>query len=295
MNGEYKMKLLATLIAQITLLSSILIYSNTNKIDEHCTLIDPVERRISVFNKTGMDEVTFNLVIDHFTKVYEPIVKESGYTLKVHRLWNDDTVNANTTVSGKYWIVNAFGGLARHEMMDAETYLAVMLHEIGHHLGGYPKKSWATNEGGADYYATLKGFRLMIQSGAISNIYDAPVPPSVSKMCAVQHKSAQEIAICKKSSFIGYKLARVLNNLSNSSANISFDTPDKKEVLETYNGHPKAQCRLDTYFAGSVCGKSHKDELSADSPCQGACAEECNDITGVRSRCWYRPKKLFLL
>ena len=38
----------------------------------------------------------------------------------------------------------------------------VACHEMGHHMGGAPKidgwygSSWATNEGGADYYGTLK-------------------------------------------------------------------------------------------------------------------------------------------
>jgi hypothetical protein len=288
------LKIFITLITQVCLSILTLTYFSINETHNHCTLIDHVDRRIPIYSKTGMDEATFNLVLDHFSKVYTPIVKDSGYILKINRLWSDDTINANTTISGKYWVINAFGGLARHEMMDAETYLAVMLHEIGHHLGGYPKKSWATNEGGADYYATLKGMRIMIEQGAISNIYDAQVPLSVAKMCALQHKSSQEIAICRKSSFIGYKLAKVLNNLANSSTPVNFDTPDKKEVMETYNGHPKAQCRLDTYVAGSVCGKSHKDQLNDDTPCQGACAEECNDIIGVRSHCWYKPKKLFL-
>lgn len=257
-----------------------------------CNIIENVEQRIPSWSNTGLTEKEFNKVIDDFIKVYDPIVKEKGYKLSIDRKWSSDTVNASTTVSGDKWVIYAYGGLARYPSMDSDTYMAVMLHEIGHHLGGYPARGWASNEGQSDYYATLKGMRIMRNAGyRFKNIRSANVPESVEKKCAIMHKSVYDIDFCKKSAAVGYSLASVLNSLQNSSVPVNFDAPSGPEVIKTNNNHPKAQCRLHTYLNGAVCGASYLEEFSMDSPVPGACAEEKGDIIGVRDRCWYKPKE----
>jgi len=62
-----------------------------------------------------------------------------------------------------------FGGLARHETMTPDGFATVVCHELGHHLGGVPKKfswfgnSWASNEGQADYFGIMKCLRKMFE------------------------------------------------------------------------------------------------------------------------------------
>lgn len=249
----------------------------------------PVTKKIPVTSNTGLDQATFNNVIDSFVAVYKPIVKQKGYNLVVSKKWSDETINSDTTVNGKNWLINAYGGLARYPSMDADTYLTVLLHEIGHHLGGYPANGWASNEGESDYYATLKGFRIMLYSGyKPSEVFS--VPESVIKACSLMFKSQEEINLCEKEAALGYNLANILNELSGASKPISFDLASGPKVTRTNDNHPEAQCRLHTYYNGALCPISYTEELSADSPIPGACAEEKGDKIGIRDRCWYKPK-----
>jgi hypothetical protein len=257
-----------------------------------CKLMESVEEKIPVGSNTGITEKEFNDVINAFIGVYAPVVKSKGYNLVINRKWSDDTINADTTVTGKNWVINAYGGLARYPSMDPETYLVVMLHELGHHLGGYPAQGWASNEGESDYFATLKGYPTMVNAGYTKRLRsNINVPKSVEEKCSLQHKSQDEINICKKGASIGYTLASILNNLSNGSTPVDFDRSSGPDVTKTNNNHPAAQCRLHTYLNGAVCGMPISEELSADSPIPGACAEEKGDKVGVRNRCWYKPKQ----
>jgi uncharacterized protein YkwD len=58
-----------------------------------------------------------------------------------------------------------------------------------------------------------------------------------------------------------------------------LDTPDPTVVDKTQSKHPKAQCRLDTYLAGSLCSKAYdvnqipKDEFAF-----------CSN----RPKCWFK-------
>lgn len=271
-----------------------------------CRIIDDNQEEIPIEIETGITEKQFKSVISDFIKTNNPLVKEQGYELVIQNKWSDPTVNANTYVSGKKWIINAYGGLARFEGMTSDAYTMVLCHELGHHLGGFPKIGWASNEGQSDYYATSKCFPRM----AASKKKALNVPEVVTKQCSLLHKSQDEIQLCEKSSMVGFELATVLNNLSrlfapmnctvdplkpfscpeNYLTDISFSTPDKAEVSKTYNGHPQAQCRLDTYFAGAICNMPHDEDFSDNNAITGACAEEKGDKIGIRPHCWYKPE-----
>jgi len=253
-----------------------------------CHITDSHEDRIPVNAGSGIDQATFNRVIDNFTAVYKPIVKENGFKLSIVRKWSDETVNANTTVSGSSWVINAYGGLARYPTMDYNSFLMVMCHEMGHHLGGYPANDWASNEGQSDYYATMKCFRRMADAGFVDNVNDSNVSKSVRDACSANHKTKDAICLCEKGAETGYTLANILNMLGKGKP-INFDTPDKNKVNHTDDSHPDAQCRLDTYYAGAVCGVSHSIEFSRNEPKTGACSEEGGTKIAVRPNCWYFP------
>ena len=100
----------------------------------------------------AIDEIEFNKVIDKVVKIYEPIIAAEGATLDVSRNWEDGTVNAYASRSGDTWQIHMFGGLARHETITSDGFALVVCHEIGHHIGGAPKKTlwsgqtrWATS------------------------------------------------------------------------------------------------------------------------------------------------------
>jgi hypothetical protein len=232
----------------------------------------------------GIDEATFNKTLDRVEAVYGPIVAQKGAALKVNRLWTDPTVNASAEQQGKTWIINMYGGLARHKAVTGDGFALVACHELGHHLGGVPLyggDDWASNEGQSDYFGTLKCLRLVGASAAV-------VEPTAKKACAAQWSSASDQAQCEAAAMAGVSLAELLGALG-GSGKPSLDTPDPSQVGETSDWHPDAQCRLDTYFAGGLCSKSVSQDVSRTDHNAGTCTAENGDSAGLRPRCWYKP------
>ena len=250
----------------------------------------------SVKSINGIDEAEFNAVMDEVAAVYEPIIKANGDKMVLNRKWDDGTVNASAQRSGKKVILNMYGGLARHNLITRDGFAIVMCHELGHHLGGAPKiggwfNKWASNEGQSDYFATLKCFR-KVYGGEdnIAFISNMNVPTIVTEKCDEIYANSTDSALCQRSTMAAKSTADLLASLRNSAAP-KFDTPDTKVVAKTDNSHPAAQCRLDTYFAGAICDKDMNDDVSAKDPNKGTCNRKDGDQTGLRSLCWYKPKK----
>ena len=72
----------------------------------------------------------------------------------------------------------------------------------------------------------------------------------------------------------GLSLGNLFRALRRSTVELKFDTPDPNVVSQTNHNHPAPQCRLDTYFAGSICDKSYDDVVSQTNPNQGVCTRE---------------------
>ena len=258
---------------------------------------NPVRR----FQEGGIDEKTFNQVIDRISTQYEPVVKGLGGNLKVIRLWSDATVNAYALRKDNDWIIKLYGGFAREKDMTADAFALVMCHEMGHHLGRYPRyqfSPWAASEGQSDYFAVMKCFRKAFQNDDHVKVLakrHQEVPAIVKEKCSVQFKTASEIAFCQRSAIAGKTLATVMWQLTqkerpgNGGKKPDWLTPDPSQVPESRSQHSGAQCRLDTYFSGSVCGVSHTEDFSYEGPTPGSCAEEKKDRIGFRPRCWYKP------
>jgi len=253
----------------------------------------------------GITRAEYDQAIDRIEAIYKDIVKQKGAELEINRLWTNTQVNANATRKGNKWIINAFGGLARYEHNTFDGEMMVLCHELGHHMGGFPKYpgmfggSWASNEGQSDYFATMKCFRRVIENDDnISIVSKMDVPVEVSRACQLGFRSAKEIAICKRASMTGRVLAVLLYHLGRGSNTTTpvvtpdFTTPSTTQVSSTNDKHPQAQCRLDTYFAGAICGVSKDIEFSDREGIKGACNQEKGDAFGFRPRCWYKPDTL---
>ncbi len=254
------------------------------------SLLPDNQKLVSIDSTEGISEDEFKHVIRNFLSVYRPIVAKTGYKLAVKNRWTDETVNSNTYVDEerKTWVINAYGGLARSRGMTVDGYMMVMGHELGHHMGGAPTypapENWASNEGQSDYYAAAKAFRRVSDVGALLDPPNIEVPSLVELKCSIW-QDQQNFNICLRSMMAAFALATVLNELEENPVPVAFETPDRRMVKRTFDGHPAAQSRLDTMVAGAICQVDYHIEFSRKDPSIGACMSG----PGARPRSWYAP------
>jgi hypothetical protein len=221
-------------------------------------------------------------------------VKQRGGTLVINRLWTDDTVNSSAQQQGGQWIINMYGGIARHPDVTYEGEALVACHEMGHHLGGAPKESglggaWATNEGGADYFATLKCLRqFFAQDDNATVLKNATLDPLAVSKCEAQFTTVTDQDICKRISMSAESVSYLFQDLSSEKTKPAFNTPDPTQVSQTNDDHPDTQCRMDTYFNGDICSVAASVPNSDSDFKAGACVQG-TDALGFRPRCWFNP------
>jgi hypothetical protein len=76
-----------------------------------------------------------------------------------------------------------------------------------------------------------------------------------------------------------------------SQANAAkFETPDASTVSSTNDNHPATQCRLDTYFQGSLCEVNFNDDVARTSEVTGTCHGSLGHKMGLRPTCWFKAK-----
>ncbi|MCJ8277860.1 MAG: hypothetical protein MJK18_13540, partial [Bdellovibrionales bacterium] len=224
---------------------------------------DDIKNPYQVYSErdSNVTKAQFDAVIDKAQKFYEPIVRDQGGRLSISGDWSDDTVNATASQFFGFWRVNMYGGLARHPDMTLDGFSLVICHEMGHHLGGFPfyKRNvgfggvWAANEGQSDYYTTFVCARALWADEVATNAeYRDTVPAFVQDACASAWETTEEQDLCYRINAGSQSLANTLATLADDVVP-QFDTPDTNKVEEIQDSHPAAQCRLDTYFAGSIC------------------------------------------
>lgn len=242
-----------------------------------------------------MTEQDFKGAIKHFEKFFGPQIEdEHNAELIVFGSWASNTVNAYAEKSDKKVMVTIYGGLARHKAITKDGFMAVLCHELGHHFGGYPKKStnkWSSAEGQADYYASMKCLRRLWKNEdnalAVSRL---TVPQKVKDECAQTYPTAKEQALCQRMSLAGRSVALMIQDLDHDSIEPKFETPETSVVRAMNYMHPYAQCRLDTYFNGAICPIPEHQEFSDSEETEGSCHQKLGDTRGNRPRCWFLPR-----
>jgi hypothetical protein len=117
------------------------------------------------------------------------------------------------------------------------------------------------------------------------------VPKSLSDACAKSTKGDKEdSALCIRTSMAGKSVANLFSELS-KLPEAKFETPDAKVVSTTDDNHPKAQCRLDTYFQGSLCDVNMNEDVSQKEEVTGTCHGSLGHKIGTRPLCWFKPSK----
>ncbi len=244
----------------------------------------------------GILEEQFNNVLDTIQRLYGPEIAARGGVLQINRLWTDGTVNASAQQSGNKYILNMYGGLARHDAVTMDGFALVVCHELGHHLGGAPKltswygNSWASIEGQSDYYANLKCLRRVFSDPASENFTRTRgSDETAQKACNAAFAKPEDRAICVRSTMAGKSVAYLFKALHNDSVVPGYDSPDTSVVSTMYTQHPATQCRMDTYLQGSICRQPVSAKLSETDPAAGTCTRSGGFDRGFRPLCWYKP------
>lgn len=258
--------------------------------------------------KGGITKEQFDRAIDKVEEIYAPIIQSMGAKLFIERRWDDGEANAYASQSGKTWKVQMYGGLARHQAITEDGMSLVVCHEIGHHIGGAPKKggstgggwwggsggvsNWASNEGQADYFATLKCLRKsFLNDNNVEVVAKMNIPPFVTEQCKKSvNGNVEDTALCVRISMAGKSVADFFSQAA-SLPETKFDTPDAKVIARTNDNHPQAQCRLDTYFQGSLCDVNMNEDVSQKDEVQGTCHPSLGHSKGTRPLCWFKPSK----
>ncbi len=258
----------------------------------------------------NMTEAEFNDIVNEIVDHYKPLAEAQGGNLTAENNWADSTVNAYANQSGGEWSIHMFGGLARRPEVTKDGFAMVVCHELGHHFGGhYFHKtwwgvSWAACEGQSDYFATHACAREVWKDRAFENeLAAADVDAAAQDKCDAAWETSEDRNLCYRITMAGKSLATLLGALSNGTTPPEFDTPDPRKVTQTDTKHPKAQCRLDTYFHGALCGKQYdssvipaKDmgdqantregEEASNGP-NAYCSREDQDGIAARPACWF--------
>jgi hypothetical protein len=112
--------------------------------------------------------------------------------------------------------------------------------------------------------------------------------PVLEKACADSFSGSAR-ALCARTATAGMSVTALFKALHHETTDPRFDTPDPSVVEQTDDSHPATQCRLDTYFQGSICKKPVSEEVSDDDPATGTCTRSQGFDAGLRPLCWYKP------
>lgn len=252
---------------------------------------------------SSVTEDEFEAIIARARSIYATHVTGNGGRLEIKGRWDDSTVNASATQFFGTWTVNMYGGLARRPEVTPDGFTLVLCHELGHHMAGFPFASnWAANEGQADYFATNHCAQLFWGDEPEQNAAAAAsVHPLAKAKCDESWSTQAAQNLCYRTMNASQSLANLLAALKEQT--VDFATPDSSEVRSTDNGHPDAQCRLDTYAAGAVCtaeydaavipgkrnGRGRNDRSAEEQAASFSCTARDQYETGLRPRCWFKP------
>ena len=121
----------------------------------------------------------------------------------------------------------------------------------------------------------------------VAMMSEVEVPEFVTEQCKSAFANAEDMAMCQRGALAGLSLGNLFRALRKLETELKFDTPDPKVVTKTNHNHPEPQCRLDTYFAGSLCDKDHYADVSDSDANVNVCVRADGYTLQARPQCWY--------
>jgi hypothetical protein len=251
-------------------------------------------------------ESDFNFALNQFQKVMGKVTSEIyNKKLTIENLWSEEKIVIKTT-RGDFDdnpIIKVSGALLRHPQTTIDDLYLLLCHELGHHLGGAPYKkrgnsgklSWSSAEGQADYYAVTKCLPRIFQSLKDSSLKTKSLKNDIKRHIQLYCNNSY----CERATAASYSTGIFFASLK-ESPNPSLKDRDMTQVYETKYGHPRPQCRLDTFISGIHCPIDYRVEFDPTDLTVGACIRESQvfdpseeqELLGPRPLCWYNPEKL---
>lgn len=240
-------------------------------------------------NASNMTEADFDRALARIESVYQPDFKAKGQTLEIEKDWVEGIANAFADRVGQTFTIEVYGGLARHNLISEDSFLLLVCHELGHHIGGAPIPKgydWPSYEGQSDYFAAAKCLKRVLDPA--NTLSPSEVDPLLATKCAETYKSASDQRVCERVGMAGLSAANFFHMIEKKGLPPSFATPDQTEVTKTLTSHAKAQCRLDTYLAGAICNSNLTINPDAVDASKNVCWQGREQV-GFRPRCWFKP------
>ncbi|MFT6630277.1 MAG: hypothetical protein ACJAS4_000213 [Bacteriovoracaceae bacterium] len=241
---------------------------------------------------------TYQPIVNELLNLYESTVLSQNAKLIFQFDFSSQTVNAFAKRSGnnnELWHITFLGGLMRHPNLTRNIFAAVLCHELGHHLGGLPKKNpnhWASVEGQSDYFAANECLKKMLNDGTTLSPSINNIKPVIKKNCQLNFKAPSEYKQCLRSAVISEEIGYFIHKMKQSrrgqrGKKPSIESRDNAVASRTLIQHPNAQCRLDTFFEGSLCSDYYRSNGKQNPNCLDS------DLLyeGSRPKCWYSPLK----
>lgn len=242
----------------------------------------------------NFSEDDFKGLIDRVRKVYDPVFASRGYEVEYLLYWDVNEGNAMTSESKdmkKAWFAFS-GGLLRSRYMTRDGFLFAACHEIGHHLGGFPKEkelAWCSTEGQADYFANLQCMKEILKGDPENaKALELKLPGNIVRRCRKTYKDDESFRICLRSTKAAEDAFRFLQARERKGdADDSLFNRILLPVNETIMRYPEHPCRAESAYRGAICDRV--SELSDTDETAGFCHERNGDRTGMRPRCWFKP------
>jgi hypothetical protein len=242
----------------------------------------------------------YNAAFTKVRNIYTPIFLTQGYTLLLEGDWNNAVEEAYSTTkknNPNRRKVYVSGGFARKPLMTKDTLLSTLCHEIGHHLGGYPKypnTSWpASSEGQSDYFATAKCLKLVMTDEQVTNeevANKSAVPEFVKDDCTKQFETKDAQNLCVRLAIVSERMVKTLKHEDLESFFYLGGFDNSTTDIMQYS-HPEAQCRLGTLYQGALCNVNPNISFSDTEELTGSCHPKNGHDVGARPLCWFLPKE----
>jgi hypothetical protein len=239
---------------------------------------------------------SFEYTLEQFRLTFLPLFNRQGKSLEIINEWDNPKVNAYATRdmedNGQIIIT---GGMARHPMMTQDALVLVLCHELGHFFGGAPKAlrgntqkpSWSSAEVQADYFASSKCFKQLLEDKSLQWMHSSAVAINEDVPSQTPCQSQE----CNRLVQASLDLTKVFASAFSDLSPPQVERKDSTKVSKTLYHHPSLQCRLDTLLAGTYCQASSRTPFSDSDAQEGACvsSDSTHPSPGARPRCWYMP------